>query len=361
MANETNNRFNRIPESERISIVDKALKIPGCPIPPEVIRSLTRELKLDLFDKLVEGDAIKYTPHQQKTQANTGNLALEEDSPDQSDDQTAQARQNYTTLYSIIGTDLLQEDIDIAISQKARQQGVYIIGANGTGKSTLNANLILTDIKQGLGVCLIEPHGDLTNTVLAGVPNHRLKDVIYLDVEDVEYPFGLNLFECPQPRTIRNMAATASFVSHVFEKVWSAGTDTPRLMQNLRAVTRTLIENNPEATFAEIPLLFSNETVRAKMVANLTNTAIVSFWEDYERKSQRDRDIYIESTMNKVNAFLDEPMIRNIVAQSKTTIDFRSIMDQGKILLVKLSPQFEEASMLIGAILIDRCIDRFPS
>jgi hypothetical protein len=174
-------------------------------------------------------------------------------------------------------------------------------------------------------------------------------------VEDVEYPFGLNLFECPHSRTIRNMAATASFVSHVFEKVWGAGTDTPRLMQNLRAVTRTLIEN-PGTTFGEIPFLFSNDGVRAKMVANLTNSSIISFWEDYTRKSQRDRDIYIESTMNKVNAFLDEPMIRNIVAQSKTTIDFRSIMDQGKILLVKLSPQFEEASMLIGAILIGKLL-----
>jgi hypothetical protein len=67
MANETNKPNNWIPESEKISIVDEALKIPGCPIPPEVIRALTRELKLDLFDKLVEGGAIKYTPHQQKT------------------------------------------------------------------------------------------------------------------------------------------------------------------------------------------------------------------------------------------------------------------------------------------------------
>ena len=204
-------------------------------------------------------------------------------------------------------------------------------------------------------MCLIEPHGDLVHTVLAGIPNHRLKDVIYLDVEDVEYPFGLNLFECPHPRNLRNMASTASFISHVFEKVWGAGTDTPRLMQNLRAVTRTLIEN-PGTTFSEIPFLFSSDTVRTKMLANLTNFSIFSFWEDYERKSQRDRDFYIESTMNKVNAFLDEPMIRNIVAQSKTTIQFRHIMDSGKILLVKLSPQFEEASLLIGAILIGQLL-----
>jgi hypothetical protein len=269
------------------------------------------------------------------------------------DTPTAQAYKDYTKLYSIIGTDLKD---DIAISQKARQQGLYIIGTNGTGKSTLNANLILTDIKQGLGVCLIEPHGDLTNTVLAGIPNYRLKDVILLDMTDSEYPFGLNLFQCSEPRTISKIAATANFVQHVFEKIWGRlGTDTPRLMQVLRGVTRTLIEN-PGTTFAEIPLLFSSDSIRESMIKNLTNSEIISFWEDYNRKSPYRKDEYIESTKNKVKAFLDEPMVRNIVGQGETTIHFRSIMDSGKILLVKLSPQFEEASLLIGAIIIGKLL-----
>jgi hypothetical protein len=262
--------------------------------------------------------------------------------------------EDYIMSYSILGADV-KESTDIRISQQERRQGLYIIGTTGTGKSTLIANLILTDISQGLGVCLIEPHGDLTNTVLGGITEQRLKDVIYLDVTDSEYPFGLNLFECREPSTIREMALTANFVQHVFEKIWGAGTDTPRLMQVLRAVTRTLIEN-PGTTFAEIPLLFSNETVRTQMVANLTNSAIISFWEDYERKSNRDKSEYIESTMNKVNSFLHEPMVRNIVSQSRTTIDFHAIMDTGKILLVKLSPQFKEASMLIGAIIIGKLL-----
>jgi hypothetical protein len=267
------------------------------------------------------------------------------------------ALNDYATLYSIIGTDI-KENIDVAISQKARLQTLHLVGVSGSGKSTLLDNLIRTDLKHGLPLCVIDPHGDLVTTVLASIPDYRLKDVIYFDVEDVDYPSSLgNIFECPEPRNLRNMAATASFVSHVFEKVWGAGTDTPRLMQNLRAVTRTLIENpGATATFSEIPLLFSNETVRAKMVANLTNTAIISFWEDYERKSQRDRNIYIESFMNKVNAFVDEPMIRNIVSQSETTINLRKIMDESKILLIKLSPQFEEASTLIGAILIGKLL-----
>src|ERR671914_303334 len=478
MAIETNILLNQITEREKITIVDQALKIPGCPIPPEVIRSLTRELKLDLFDKLVEGGAIKYTPpepgkesgatsnYQEKINnasfnerkefwkdtpaaermdkwRNATNAVLSEYTNDPTqkaaqtflkkilkrDDQNLDevevtadtlyytfiggegagdveyfvrqiiektdcnieeieqnlnlitklgsifginsgkiareaiqgilsAKNNpapidYNTLYSIIGTDL-KEDINVAISLKARLQTTYLIGASGTGKTTLVENLVTNDIKSGLGVAVLDPHGDLIKTIIAGLPENRVKDVIYLNIEDVEHPYGLNLYEC-QPLTIHNMAKTASFVSHAFEKIWGAGVDTPRLMQNLRAVTRTLIEN-PGTTFAEIPLLYSNATVKAKMVANLSNPSIISYWEDYQRKNQRDRDTYIESTLNKVNAFLDEPMIRNIFAQSKTTLDFRNIMDSSKILLVSLSPQYEEASRLIGAVIIGKLL-----
>jgi hypothetical protein len=214
--------------------------------------------------------------------------------------------------------------------------------------------LVNSDIKSGLGVAVLDPHGDLIKTIIAGLPGNRVKDVIYLNIEDVEHPYGLSLFEC-SPLTIRNMAKTASFVSHAFEKIWGVGNDTPRLMQNLRAVTRTLIEN-PGTTFAEIPLLYSNATVRAKMVANLSNPSIISYWEDYERMNPRDRHIYLESLLNKSGSFLDEPMIRNIFAQSKTTIDFRNIMDSSKILLVSLSPQYEEASRLIGAVILGKIL-----
>jgi hypothetical protein len=255
--------------------------------------------------------------------------------------------------YSILGIDV-KTGANVTISQKARLQGLYIIGANGTGKTTLLYNLIMSDIEAGGGLCLIEPHGDLTQKVLENVLPHRLKDVTLLDVADVDYPFALNLFEC-QRLTIREMAKTASFVSHIWEKLWGAGNETPRLMQNLRAVTRTLIEN-PGTTFAEIPLLYTNEQVGAKMISNLSNPSIISYWENYERMNQRDRYINLESTLNKVNAFLDEPMIRNIFGQSRTSLDFRHIMDTGKILLVKLSPEYEEASHLIGAVIIGKIL-----
>jgi hypothetical protein len=258
------------------------------------------------------------------------------------------------TPYSIIGTDI-EEDIEIGISQKARPQGLTIIGANGTGKSALISRLIHQDIGNNLGLALLDPHGDITKSVISSMPENRLKDVIYLNLEDVDYPFGLNLFECPR-LTISDMAKTTSFVYHVFQKIWQLdNASSPRLLQVLRALTLTLIEN-PGSTLSEAPLLLSSGTIRAKMVENLTNQEIILFWENYNRRSQRDKDELTASTINKLSSFLDEPMIRHIVSQSKTTIDFRNIMDSGKILLVQVSPQFELASTLIGSILIGKLL-----
>jgi hypothetical protein len=215
--------------------------------------------------------------------------------------------------------------------------------------------MAIADAQAGRGFCVVEPHGQLVEEILGAVPRHRLNDIVFLDVEDYEFPFGLNLFEVSEPSTIRTQAAVASFISHTFEVLWSAGFETPRLMQNLRSVARTLIAN-PGSHFGDIPLLYSSEEVRARMLANVTNPHILTFWEEYERLNFRDRRAFTESTLNKVTAFLDEPMIQHILFQSKTTIYFRYIMDNSKILLIKLSPQFEEASRLIGAVIIGKIL-----
>ena len=151
------------------------------------------------------------------------------------------------------------------------------------------------------------------------------------------------------------MALAASSLSHIFSKIWGLGPDTPRLLMVLRAVVRTLLET-PGTTIAEAMLLFTSDTVRAKMVANLTNQGIIAFWEGFNRRSQREKDDLIASCANKIAAFLDEPMIKHIIGQSKSTLDFRRIMDEGKILLVSLSPQFEEISDLIGSVIISRIL-----
>ena len=257
---------------------------------------------------------------------------------------------------TLLGIDIhTNEEVSIALEDQ--RLGQYVIGSTGMGKTILLDSMILSAANQGHGFCLIEPHGGLVRSVLSGLPPDLLKKVILIDLADSgDLPVGINLFSCPKPRSIKNIAAVSSFVSHVFEKVWGAGTETPRLMMVLRAITRTLIENSPDATFTEIPLLLQHEGIRQAMAKNITNRSIAQFWDSYNHRSQRDRDELTASTLNKVVSFLDQDLIRNIVGQSKTTLNFREIMDEGRILLVSLSPQYEEASRLIGSVLIDQIL-----
>lgn len=254
----------------------------------------------------------------------------------------------------VLGTDR-ESGRKIVLSQYARRQGLYIIGVNGTGKSTLIANLIAQDMEQGLGLCLLDPQGDLTIDVLAHVPEQRVQDVIWLDLKDSEYPFGLNMFSCPAPDDVEQVALTASFVMDVFEKVWHVGTQTPLLSQVLRNVTFTLIQN-PGTTFNEIPLLLQDQPRREKLVGNVTNSQVRQFWQSYNELKAHDQMGHISSMLKKVDAFLTQSSIANIVGQSTTTLDFRTILDERKILLVQLDPRSEDISSLVGAMILGQLL-----
>src|ERR1700680_3794594 len=105
------------------------------------------------------------------------------------------AKRRCCMTFSLLGIDT-QTGQRVELPKSSRLQGLYIIGIQGTGKSGLIENLIIQDIKQDIGVCLLDPHGDLTNAVLARLPDRREHDVILLDLAEYRYPFGINLFTC---------------------------------------------------------------------------------------------------------------------------------------------------------------------
>src|SRR2546427_5387445 len=130
--------------------------------------------------------------------------------------------------FSVLGIDT-QTRQRVEIPQASRRQGTYIIGANGTGKTGLIENLIIQDIEQGLGVAVLDPHGDLTNNILARLPAHREQDVFFLDLAEYTYPFGLNLFACSDLTNPLEVQRTIDQVMHIFEKLFDVGRTTPLL------------------------------------------------------------------------------------------------------------------------------------
>jgi hypothetical protein len=260
-----------------------------------------------------------------------------------------------------LGRDV-ETDEPVTLDGEPRTQGLYVVGLQGTGKSTLLLNLIHQDMEAGHGLCLLDPHGDLVRDVLARVPGFRQQDVIYLNPLDYEHPFGLNLFECQDPEDMISSVEAQERILHVFEKVWYPEGDmmdsAPQLTEVLSNLSYLLISNQGY-TMAEIPLILSNDVFRGRLVKNITNPRVRQWWESvYSYMPPEDRALYASSTMRRMERFLQNPILYNIVAQSHTTVDFRAVMDEGKILIISL-PRVRigsEAVTLLGSIFISQLL-----
>lgn len=258
---------------------------------------------------------------------------------------------------TIVGYDAKKGEY-ISLAQGDRRRGVYVIGKNGTGKTTFLVNLMLQDIEQGMGLCFLDPHGDAINDILRRLPKARETDVILLDVMDTKYPFGLNLYECSDNQDIELVTRTTEQVLHIFEKLWGAESKTPSwgpAMEDLLRNTALTLIANPGYTMDEIPLLLTDEEAREKIVGNVRSSQLRLFWQQFNKR--KDKNEYTASTLNKVRAFLSSAIVEHIVGQSHTTVDFRQIMDESKILLVKLPSRYEDITSLVGSVLIGQLLN----
>ena len=262
--------------------------------------------------------------------------------------------------YSVLGIDT-QTGQRVKIHKSLRLQGFHIIGLQGTGKTVLINHLANQDGIQDIGFCLLDLHGDLTHDVLSGLPPDREKDVIYLDLTDYRHPFGLNLFTCADPSNPEIVSAAASRVMHIFKRLWGKGGVVVEdawgvtLEELLWNATLTFLEASKDTvyTMAEIPLLLTDRAFRNRVVNHLTNRHVKDYWlRKYNLLSEKDQREETRSTLNRINAFLTQPMVECIVGQAQTTIDYRAVMDERKILLVKLSKRHEAVTALIGSMVI---------
>lgn len=238
------------------------------------------------------------------------------------------------------------------IKEADRRRHMYIIGKTGTGKSTTIANMAINDMKNGAGLAVIDPHGDLSEVLLNYIPSNRINDVAYLDPSDTEFPFHLNPLEVKNP-TYRDLVASG--IVSIFYKLYHMSWG-PRLEYILRNTILTLTRV-PNATFLDIPELLTNEAFRQKAVDRLEDTVLRNFWvNEFNKFTPR---LHSESTspiLNKVGQFLSSQTIRNIVGHPTSTIDLEQMMNDGKIVIVNLSQGKlgEDSSALLGAMMITK-------
>ena len=236
-----------------------------------------------------------------------------------------------------------------------RMKHHYVIGKSGTGKSSFIGYMARQDIIQGKGVGIIDPHGDLIEDVLDFIPKERAKDVIIFDPSDQARPMGLNILEAT---TVEQMDLAASQATEIFIKLFGDEIFGPRIQHYFRNACLTLMEDHEEgATLIDVPRIFVDPPFMKYKVAKVKNPIVRSFWEhEYAETGDRERQEMIPYFSAKFGPFITNTIMRNTIGQTKSAFNFRECMDQGKILLVKLSKGKigDLNTQLLGLVIVAR-------
>ena len=233
-----------------------------------------------------------------------------------------------------------------------RRRHLYVIGKTGMGKTNMLENMVIADIKAGRGVAVVDPHGEFAEKILDFVPENRIDDVIYFNPADLEYPIAFNPLEQVD---LEHRHLVASGIMGVFKKIWP-DVWSARMEYILNNSLLALLEY-PSSTLLGIMRMLVEKDYRQKITEHLQDPVIKAFWlNEFARYTQRLEVEAVAAIQNKVGQFVSNPLIRNIIGQTYSTIDMRKIMDEGKILIINIAKGRigEDSSALLGAMIITK-------
>jgi len=249
-------------------------------------------------------------------------------------------------------------DTLIGLTEDERRRHVYILGATGTGKSTMLLSMIQQDLEHNKGLCVIDPHGDLSDQILSLIPEKRLSEVVYFNPDDISYPMGINLLELTpgldSEDAIREKEFIAESIISVFQKIYTDKYSGPRMEYILRNTIHTAF-TVPDATLFTIYKLLINTSFRKSVVKNLTDENLKDFWKyEFAKAGDYQKVKMISPITNKIGRFLFSPTAKRILEQPRSTINFDTIMNEGKILLCNLSKGKigEDNSSVFGVLIM---------
>lgn len=233
-----------------------------------------------------------------------------------------------------------------------RSRHIYILGQTGTGKSGALELLTLSDIYWDQGFAVIDPHGDYAQHVLSFIPERRVNDVVYFNPADSKYPIGFNPLEVTDPTLKGHISSElVGVLKRLFAESWG-----PRLEYILRYTLLALLDY-PNATMLDITRMLTDKKFRSTVVTYIDDPVVKSFWvTEFASWNDKFASEAVAPVLNKVGAFTANPMIRNIIGQTKSTFNLRQIMDEGKILIVNLSRGLmgEDNAGILGAMMVTK-------
>lgn len=260
----------------------------------------------------------------------------------------------------LLGTNSYRgQETEVRFSPEDRLRHLYVIGQTGTGKTSILKNMIVQDILNGEGVCFIDPHGNDIQDILANVPPERADDVIYFDPGFIDRPIGLNMLEYdarfPEQKTF-----VVDELLSVFRKLFGAVPESmgPAFEQYFRNSALLVMDDPSEgATLLEIGRVLGDKVYRTRLIAKCVNPIIRQFWENAEKTTgEASLANYVNYITNKFDVFITNEIMRPIVVQQKSSLNFREIIDGKKILLVNLSKGRlgEINSNLLGLVIVGK-------
>lgn len=249
-------------------------------------------------------------------------------------------------------TNFRNKEQPFGIKVDDRRRHFYTLGKTGMGKTSLIQNMAIQDIQNGNGVAIVDPHGEFAEECLKAVPPERIKDVIYFNPADLNFPVSLNIMEKVDPE---HRHLVSSGLIGVFKKLW-ADSWGPRLEYILRNAILALL-CHPSSTLLGINRLLVDKQYREEVLSYVDDPVVSAFWVDeFSKYNDRLLTEAISPIQNKVGQFLSSGLIRNIVGQTESSFNIREAMDEGKILIMNLSKGHigEDSSALLGAMMITK-------
>lgn len=238
-----------------------------------------------------------------------------------------------------------------------RQRHFYIVGQTGVGKSWLLADMALQDIKAGHGVCFIDPH-DTFESILERIPQDRIDDVIYFDPSQTDRPMGFNVMECE--REDQKDFVTSSIINLMYKLYdpYKTGIVGPRFEHAIRNIMLTVM-SEPGATFIEIVRCLTDQSYVQELLPKVKDPMVRRYWTDQiAQTSDFHKSEVLDYIVSKFGRFITNTMMRNIIGQSTSSFNFRTAMDEGKILIINLAKGTigEENSAFLGLVLIPKIL-----
>lgn len=249
-------------------------------------------------------------------------------------------------------TDYRNQRTPFGIKSSDRTRHMYVIGKTGMGKSTMLENMAIQDIRNGEGIAFVDPHGATADKLLSYVPKERMDDVIYFAPFDLNHPVAFNIME-DVGYDKRHLVANG--LMSAFKKIW-VDAWSARMEYILNNCILALLEY-PDSTLLSVNKMLVDKKYRKKVVENITDPAVKSFWVDeFAKYTDRYAQEATPAIQNKVGQFTANPLIRNIVGQPESSFDIRKAMDEKKILIMNLSKgqMGEQNADLLGSMIVTK-------